>query len=159
MLSLVCDDLYFVGSKSHRCTYTGADGIRSTIRPLVQGQDAFRTARPSGASAFRFTMLVDQALGIHPNVYNLDKSRPVINDLYLSVDGTNRSLVMYPCRNHELVNFTCIVPDSMVGETTESWTAEGTREDLLSCCEDFCPMLGDLLRHVVPDLRSLLVPC
>ncbi|KIW10092.1 hypothetical protein PV08_11052 [Exophiala spinifera] len=35
-----------------------ADGIKSIIRPLVTGEEAFRTARPSGTSAFRFIMPV-----------------------------------------------------------------------------------------------------
>lgn len=101
-------------------------------------------------------MPLKQALNLHPDIYNLDVSRHVTNDLYLSMDGTNRSLVMYPCRNHELVNFVCIIPDSLVGETTESWTAEGTREELLRCYEDFCQMLKDLLRYGLHILRLSL---
>lgn len=34
----------------------GADGIKSIIRLLVGDEEAFRTARPSGSSAFSFTI-------------------------------------------------------------------------------------------------------
>ncbi|RSL98835.1 hypothetical protein CEP52_010078 [Fusarium oligoseptatum] len=52
-----------------------------------------------------------------------------------------------PCRNFHILNFVCIVPDSSLKEeTTESWTALGDREELLSLFSDFPAWVQDYLR-------------
>lgn len=82
---------------------------------------------------------------VEPDIYNLDCNLPAVVDVYLSMDGTNRSVVMYACRNFELLNFVCITPSERIGkETIESWTAEGTREDLVRCFGDFSEMIQNL---------------
>lgn len=78
----------------------------------------------------------------------LDITSPATLDIYLSLDGTNRSVVMYPCRDFNALNFVAIVPDSMLKrQTTESWTASGDRDDLIRCFDDFGPLIKDLLAH------------
>lgn len=110
------------------------------------GEDEFRTARPSGASAFRFILTADEVREIHGNIDILDTARPVTLDVHLALDASNRSIVLYPCRNMSLINFVCIVPDTMLGNaTTESWTADGDRKDLLRCFEDFGPYIRSFL--------------
>ncbi|CVK96704.1 related to salicylate 1-monooxygenase [Fusarium mangiferae] len=110
-----------------------ADGIKSMVRPYVVGDAAFQTARPSGLSAFRFTLEVDDikaALKRLPQILQADQ--PTCLSMVYSFDSTMRSVVMYPCRNFELLNFVCIVPDSSLKEkTTESWTASGDKEELI----------------------------
>lgn len=75
---------------------------------------------------------------VDPDDDCVDSNTPAKIRVYLSMDSTNRSVVMYGCRNYEMLNFVCITPESIIGkETTESWTADGTREDLLRVFGDF----------------------
>ncbi|KAL2837585.1 hypothetical protein BJX68DRAFT_280156 [Aspergillus pseudodeflectus] len=125
-----------------------ADGIKSVIRSTVVGDAAFSTARPSGLSAFRFTLqagAIKDATGELPELLQADK--PVCLSMVHSFDGTKRSIVMYPCRNFQLLNFVCIVPDEMLkNETTESWTAAGDKDELLSIFGDFPAWVVTYLR-------------
>ncbi|CAK7221497.1 hypothetical protein SBRCBS47491_004545 [Sporothrix bragantina] len=116
----------------------GADGIRSIVRPLVVGDEAFRLARPSGTSAFRFTIPREKVAEVDPSFPLLDQSQPAALYMQSSMDAIERQVVMYPCRNFELLNIGCIVPDSILKlETTESWFSRGCKEDLLRCYHDF----------------------
>jgi salicylate hydroxylase len=130
--------------------FPGADGIKSMVRPLVVGEDAYRSARPSGSSAFRFMLPSDLVRSIAGNIDVVDRSRPATLDVHLALDPTNRSVVLYPCRDYNMVNFVCIAPDSMLGkQTTESWTADGDRQDLLRCFDDFGPYIKQFLEYAV----------
>lgn len=117
------------------------------MRPLVVAEEDFRTARPSGSSAFRFT-IPKETLGQHGlELRVMDATREATLDIYLSADGTNRSVIMYPCRDFQTLNVGCITPDEILqSPTTESWSAEGSREDLLRCFNSFSPAILDILR-------------
>lgn len=124
----------------------GADGIKSLVRPLVVGDKAFESARPSGSSAFRFTLPASVVKKVDPNLRTMDPTKLAVLDVQISMDGTNRSVVSYPCRNFELLNFVCITPDSLLNKaTTESWSATGELEDLLRVYSDFGPACNALL--------------
>lgn len=85
--------------------------------------------------------------GVNPKIDLLDPQGLGYCDLHLSMDGSNRSVVIYPCRNHELLNFVCLVPNTILQkETKESWTSEGDREDLMRCFNDYGTYVTDLLR-------------
>lgn len=117
------------------------------MRPLVVAEEDFRTARPSGSSAFRFTIPKEtlEQHGLELRV--MDSTREATLDIYLSTDGTNRSVIMYPCRDFQTLNVGCITPDEILqSPTTESWSAEGSREDLLRCFNCFSPAILDVLR-------------
>ncbi|KAJ5413692.1 hypothetical protein N7509_000319 [Penicillium cosmopolitanum] len=124
----------------------GADGIKSIVRPLVVAEEAFRTARPSGSSAFRFTIprkVLDEQ---QPGLRVIDPTKPGALEIHLSMDGSTRSVIMYPCREYELLNVGCITPDAVLQTaTTESWSAEGSKEDLLRCFSDFSPSVLKVL--------------
>ncbi|KAL2690111.1 hypothetical protein Neosp_004179 [[Neocosmospora] mangrovei] len=115
---------------------------------VIVGDAAFQTARPSGLSAFRFTLEVDdikQSLNEIPQI--LQPDQPTCLSMVYSFDDSMRSVVMYPCRNFQILNFVCIAPDSSLKEeTTESWTASGDREELLSLFSDFPIWVQDYLR-------------
>ena len=116
------------------------------MRPIVVDEEAFRRARPSGLAAFRFTMPATQVLEVYPDCDCVNSNVPAAVRLYIAMDGSNRSVVMYGCRNYELVNFVCIAPESMIAaETTESWTAAGSREDLLRAFGDYNETIRKLL--------------
>lgn len=79
----------------------------------------------------------------------LDDTRPAGLYVHLALDPTDRSVVIYPCRGFQLLNFVAIVPDDSIGqETVESWSAEGTQEELLKCFEDFDREIKTLLGQV-----------
>lgn len=123
------------------------------MRPLVVGEEEYRTARPSGSSAFRFMLAAEEVHVICGDMPILDSTKAASLDIYLPLDGTNRSIVMYPCRNFDALNFVAIVPDSMLKrQTLESWTASGDRDDLLRCFDDFGPHIKNLLKHA-DDVR------
>lgn len=123
--------------------------MKSTVRPLVVGQAAFDTARPSGSSAYRFTIPGEQVKAKLGNYRVLDREKPAGLFVHLALDASNRSIVLYPCRNFDLLNVVSIVPDSMIdGETLESWTASGTREELLRHFDDFDDEIKTLLGWV-----------
>jgi salicylate hydroxylase len=114
---------------------------------MVVGDDAFKSARPSGLSAFRFTLPREEILEKIPDFRTLDKSKPGMLKTVFSFDPSRRSAVLYPCRDFELLNFVCIVPDDILKTaTTESWSAAGDVEELLSCFQDFPPWLLDILK-------------
>lgn len=116
------------------------------MRVKVVGDEAFRTARPSGSSAFRFTLPRDVVKNIDPNFRAIDKTKPASLQIY---EGVGRQAVIYPCRNFDLVNVGCIASDKLIGrETTESWSATGTQEDLLKVYEGFDPTLLSIFKYV-----------
>lgn len=77
----------------------------------------------------------------------MDRSKPVGLYVHLAMDSTNRSIVIYPCRDYNLLNFVAIVPDSMLeNKSIESWSAEGSRDELVECFKDFDEETLSLLR-------------
>ncbi|KAK2041367.1 FAD/NAD(P)-binding domain-containing protein [Colletotrichum somersetense] len=66
------------------------------------------------------------------------KSRPVCLSMVYAFDGSMRSVVMYPCRDFQLLNFVCITPDARLkNRSVESWSASGDKEELLDIFSDF----------------------
>lgn len=85
-----------------------------------------------------------EKLGKVPGV--VDSSKPVSINMYNAFDESCRSIVMYPCRNFELLNCVCICrDDAIAGETTESWSAAGDLQELLSIFSDFPAHVLDIL--------------
>jgi salicylate hydroxylase len=116
------------------------------------GDAALSTARPSGMSAFRFTLLAEEIKnkngGAVPDL--LDPTKSACLNMVLAFDQTNRSVVMYPCRNFEILNFVCIVPDMSLKEaTSESWSAAGDREELISLFTDFPPAIVQYFKYAI----------
>ena len=128
----------------------GADGIKSVLRPEIIGDEELSTARPSGLSAFRFTLEsthLRESLGFQPEM--IDAGQPITLTMVIALDGTQRTCVIYPCRNLELLNFVCIAKDTeLKGAATESWTAAGDRDELVSLFADFPGWVAELLKYV-----------
>lgn len=135
----------------------GADGIKSMVRPLVVGEDSFQFARPSGLSAFRFTLpaaAVTEAVGQWPV---LNRKEPATGDIHLAQDDSHRCVVFYPCRNFEILNAVCIAPDSALRvETTESWSSKCSREDLLHAFADYGSQCRTILQSVLTEIPFLI---
>lgn len=76
----------------------------------------------------------------------MDPNIPGALEIHLSMDSSTRSVIIYPCRGFALLNVGCITPDTILGTpTTESWSAEGSKEDLLRCFGDFSPTVRTVL--------------
>lgn len=108
----------------------GADGIHSVVRPCVGGIDK---PRFSGSAAYRALV-----------------PRSAVEDLPIDVTnrmGPERHVVSYFIgRNRSHLNLVCISPED--SWETESWTEQGTMEDLLSRFEGWSPEFLSLLGRV-----------
>ena len=108
----------------------GADGIHSTVRPCVGGIDK---PRFSGSVAYRALV-----------------PRSAVEDLPIDVTnrmGPDRHVVSYFIgRNRSHLNLVCISPED--SWETESWTEQGTKEDLFSRFEGWSQEFLSLLARV-----------
>jgi salicylate hydroxylase len=108
----------------------GADGIHSVVRPCVGGIDK---PRFSGSAAYRALV-----------------PRSAVEDLPIDVTnrmGPDRHVVSYFIgRNRSHLNLVCISPED--SWETESWTEQGTIEDLYSRFEGWSPEFLALLGRV-----------
>ncbi|GLB01962.1 hypothetical protein AtubIFM57258_000374 [Aspergillus tubingensis] len=118
-----------------------ADGIRSIMRGPVVNDDAYITAQPSGSSAFRFTMSREKVIELHngevPEI--MDSSKPGTLLGVYALDPTERRVIMYPCRNYEILNFAVLAPDNMLKTpaSSDSWSAPGDKDEMISLFTDF----------------------
>ncbi|BCR98806.1 uncharacterized protein AKAW2_40489A [Aspergillus luchuensis] len=118
-----------------------ADGIRSIMRGPVVNDDAYITAQPSGSSAFRFTMSREKVIELHngevPEIMDSSKSGTLFG--VYALDPTERRVIMYPCRNYEILNFAVLAPDNMLKTpaSSDSWSAPGDRDEMISLFTDF----------------------
>jgi salicylate hydroxylase len=108
----------------------GADGIHSVVRPCVGGVDK---PRFSGSAAYRALV-----------------PRSAVEDLPIDVTnrmGPDRHVVSYFIgRNRSHLNLVCISPED--SWETESWTEQGTKDDLYSRFEGWSPEFLSLLGRV-----------
>lgn len=112
------------------------------VRPLVTGVKS--QPRASGASMFRFMLprAVVESITADPAIADLATEPELC--IRIASDGSGRTVVSYPCRNHELLNVGCIAPDTLINlPIGDSWSSPGHREDLLRVFRDFAvrPML------------------
>ena len=120
--------LFSDGSSQSFDIVIGADGIHSVVRPCVGGIDK---SRFSGSAAYRALV-----------------PRSAVEDLPIDVTnrmGPDRHVVSYFIgRNRSHLNLVCISPED--SWESESWTEQGTMEDLYSRFEgwsfDFLSLLG-----------------
>ena len=77
----------------------------------------------------------------------MDRTKPACFEVVFSFDSSDRSVVMYPCRDFELLNIVAIVLDERLkSRTTESWRATGDVQEMLDCFGDFPNWTQDILR-------------
>ena len=108
----------------------GADGIHSVVRPCVGGLDK---PRFSGSAAYR---------ALVPREFVEDLPIDVTNRM-----GPDRHVVSYFIgRNRSHLNLVCISPED--SWDTESWTEQGTIEDLYARFEGWSPELLSLFARI-----------
>ncbi|KAJ7643530.1 FAD/NAD(P)-binding domain-containing protein [Roridomyces roridus] len=147
----------------------GADGIRSTIRRFVLGEEI--TIPPSGTAGFRW-LTHATALDPYPELDWIVKnppmgarviSAPITPQGVPKADMDYRTIVIYACRGGSLVNVLAIHEDSRHQDSV-AWNAPITREALLDFFGDYHPRFKRLLElaedvhvwqmRVVPPLRT-----
>ncbi|MFO0640033.1 MAG: FAD-dependent monooxygenase [Polyangiaceae bacterium] len=112
----------------------GADGIRSHVRSRFVADEP----RFGGMHTFR---------GLVP-AEKLESPRPLRNIMWL---GAGRVMIVYPVSGGKTFNFTGVYPSS--DPRTESWTAAGSKEEVLGHFAGWSP----ILRHIIASTDELLV--
>ncbi|KAE8137664.1 salicylate hydroxylase [Aspergillus pseudotamarii] len=100
-----------------------ADGIKSTIRGHLLGEDTPSKAIPTGDAAYRI-MLPRSAMEKDPELRKLVDEPQATRWL-----GPERHIIAYPVRKHELFNVVLLHPDGHGVE--ESWTTKGSKEEMV----------------------------
>ncbi|PNS14977.1 ubiquinone biosynthesis monooxygenase COQ6 [Sphaceloma murrayae] len=129
----------------------GADGVHSKVRPAVE--DTTRAALvPANLSFYRFSLPYT-----HIKALFTGKALPMPLQFrsgpFLSVmvanDGSNRNMVIYPCRSGKIVNFGFAVPDTVLKQpSSQSWHLHGSVSELISHFLDFPPWTHTLIHSL-----------
>ncbi|KFY28344.1 hypothetical protein V491_00526 [Pseudogymnoascus sp. VKM F-3775] len=111
--------------------YTGdllisADGVHSKLRSSIAKDCTIPT--PSGSSAFRFLIPAD-IIRADPKTAHFLERKGELRLLY----GTDRRIVIYPCRNNKLLNFVALHPDEETEAEGEDWDQAASKDTMLSC--------------------------
>ncbi|KAF1808143.1 FAD/NAD(P)-binding domain-containing protein [Eremomyces bilateralis CBS 781.70] len=108
----------------------GADGVYSVSREAVFGADKPYAV---GDSCYRFVLDSNE---IYDDPKCLAMKRG--NGYCRIIASPTKRVVIYPCRNDELLNFVCIHPQGTETDDTD-WQTESSTEDLLESYSDFAP--------------------
>ncbi|KAG0129564.1 hypothetical protein HOY82DRAFT_487982 [Tuber indicum] len=119
----------------------GADGVHSTLRSAVVGEDS--PALPSGHSAFRFLLPVSEILADPTTAQFAAKTGKL--QVWMADD---KRVVIYPCRYNLLLNIVCCYTDTRNGSHKEDWSQDANKAEMLDVFKDFCPPIIALLSKV-----------
>lgn len=110
----------------------GADGIKSTLRKAVLGEDI--EAKRTGLSAYRM-MVPTEKLRESDFAEVIDPCRSCTT----MVLGMDRRLIMGPARNGSIYGVVALVPDESMHESSNntSWTTAGDRTKMLETFSTF----------------------
>jgi 2-polyprenyl-6-methoxyphenol hydroxylase-like FAD-dependent oxidoreductase len=126
----------------------GADGVHSKARYALPGSQGFKPAG-DGKSAFRFTMPRSRALE-DPLTKPLAEKEGHLN-MYM---GKDRRVVIYPTRNHELLNFVCIHPTSesqQKDQKADDWQSDANLNKMLDVYKGWDPAVLKILSMADED--------
>ncbi|KAH8594828.1 hypothetical protein B0O99DRAFT_512843 [Bisporella sp. PMI_857] len=126
----------------------GADGVHSKLRATIAGNKVPPT--PSGSSAFRF-MIPTDAVRSDPRTAHFTEKTGELRLLY----GTDRRIVIYPCRNNTLLNFVALHPDEETEANADDWNQDASRETMLSCFTSYPEDVQLLLSKASPESIKL----
>jgi hypothetical protein len=105
---------------------------------------------PSGTSAFRF-LIPTSEIKADPKTAHFAENTGELRML----SGTDRRLVLYPCRNNTEMNFVALHPDSESGGSSDEWNQAGSTEVLIKVFEQFSDDVEVLLRKAQPETVKL----
>lgn len=111
----------------------GADGVKSMVRTAILGYDY--PCVPSGFSCYRFLIPSTKVIDT-PLAYLVDRENPTC----VLLIGHDRRIVIYPCRDQELLNVVATLPDEVLNEDVhDSWVGSGSLEHMRKSYEKFHP--------------------
>ena len=127
----------------------GADGVHSKTRYALSSTPADVKPFGSGKSAFRFTIPRSRALE-DPDTKPLAEKEGQMN-LFM---GRDRRVVIYPTRNHEVLNFVCIHPTAeseQKDQTADDWQNSANLDKMLAVYKDWHPTILKILKMADED--------
>ncbi|KAE8328656.1 hypothetical protein BDV39DRAFT_191966 [Aspergillus sergii] len=120
-----------------------ADGIKSTIRGHLLGEDSPSKAIPTGDAAYRI-MLPRSVMEKDPELKELVDEPQATRWL-----GPDRHIIAYPVRKHELFNVVLLHPDGHGVE--ESWTTRGSKQEMVDNYRGWDRRVRKLIDMVAED--------
>ncbi|KAI0453706.1 FAD binding domain protein [Xylaria acuta] len=126
-----------------------SDGIHSRLRNKVL--DEPRSAQKTGLTCCRVAVsaeAAEKALGKLPQWWE-DQRKAGQGHMHLveALDGTSRMMVAYPLRDCTWINMSWVFQTQKEREsTTQSWNADGDRDEILEIYDDFDHAFRTLLR-------------
>ncbi|KAI1380076.1 FAD binding domain protein [Hypoxylon crocopeplum] len=136
------------GTKAKADVIIVADGIHSRLRPKIAGPNCPKP-RKSGLTCCRVAVSANEAietLGSLPDWWQGQRTGDGRIMVFEARDGSDRIMVVYGLRNTSYMNMSCIfVTREEKESTTNSWFAEGDRQEMLDIFHDFDPSLVKLL--------------
>lgn len=123
-----------------------ADGIRSTIRAAVVGEQ--RDSIPTGLSAYRLLLKTADLAEIPADLLPADLIN-VKDPVTTMIVGPDKRIIMGPGRDGELFGVVALVPDQSLHETSasDSWVAEASLSALLESYADFPPWASEIFKR------------
>lgn len=114
------------------------------------GSDEYR-AKKNGITCYRVAIsaeTVKETLGYLPEWWDPKTANGRISALQAG-DGSNRFIAMYPIRNSEYMNLSCLFPTRQnKGNVLESWYADGDNREMTEMYSDFYEPMRKILRCV-----------
>ncbi|KNG83102.1 putative salicylate hydroxylase, partial [Aspergillus nomiae NRRL 13137] len=120
-----------------------ADGIKSTIRGHLLGEDSPSKAIPTGDAAYRI-MLPRSTMENDPELKELLDEPQATRWI-----GPDRHIIAYPVRKHELFNVVLLHPDGHGVE--ESWTTKGSKQEMVDNYRGWDRRVQKLIQLVAED--------
>ena len=115
---------------------------------MIAGEDCPKPQK-SGLTCCRVAVSANQAieaLGSLPDWWEDSKGDSPRLMIFEARDGTDRIMVVYGLRHTSYMNLSCIfVTREEKESTTQSWFAEGDRQEMLEIFQDFHPNLVKLI--------------
>ncbi|TGJ85043.1 hypothetical protein E0Z10_g3722 [Xylaria hypoxylon] len=126
-----------------------ADGIHSQLRNKILGEPI--STQKTGMTCCRVAVSaerVEQALGKLPQWWQDQRERGQgYMHLVEALDGTSRFVIAYPLRDVNWMNMSWVFQTQKERKhTTESWHADGDKDEILEVYDDFDNSLKTMLR-------------
>ncbi|OTB09349.1 hypothetical protein M426DRAFT_70657 [Hypoxylon sp. CI-4A] len=136
------------GTKVKGDVIIGADGIHSRLRPKISGEDCPKPKK-SGLTCCRVAVSATEAieaLGYLPEWWEDQLKNERRIQVFEAQDNSDRIMVVYGLRNLSYMNMSCIFVTREEREsTTNSWFADGDRQEMMDIFSDYAPSLVKLL--------------
>jgi salicylate hydroxylase len=125
-----------------------SDKTQSVVRNYVLGRQTI--PHPSGTSAFRFLIPTSEIKADPKTAHFVEKTGEMT-----MLNGDERRIVMYPCRNNTDMNFVAMHPDVESDGSSQEWNQAGSIDVLLKVFDGFSDDVKAVLQKAHPDTVKL----